>query len=187
MKDITIQPPAILNGIDTLRQKHSMGALRSDLDRGAVRFQAVNCWEGGTKTRSRITAFEAADMRFSHSERFTVETDLPGAFLGDDRAPTPTEHALHSLAACMTTTMVYICTARGIEVRSAEAEVQGEMNAAGFTQVDDSVRRGFSCIRLRFNIDADAPDGEIQQMLEESPLFDVFTNGVPLTVEMLDD
>ncbi|MFT6594349.1 MAG: hypothetical protein ACJAT3_000310 [Akkermansiaceae bacterium] len=45
---------------------------------------------------------------------------------------TPTEHALQALAACMTTTMIYNCAARGIEVRSVESEVQGEMNAAGF-------------------------------------------------------
>jgi uncharacterized OsmC-like protein len=87
----------------------------------------------------------------------------------------------------MTTTMVYNCAARGIEVRSVKSEIEGEMNAAGFFQLDGSVRNGFSQIRLRFDIDADAPDEELQRLLEASPLFDVFTNGVPVTVELCGD
>jgi uncharacterized OsmC-like protein len=183
----TTQTPTRLNGFDTEHQQQMMGAIRNNLDMGAVRFQAVNRWEGGAHTRSRISAFDAAGSRHKHVEEFTVDTDLPEAFLGAGRAPAPTEHALQSLAACMTTTMVYNCAARGIEVRSVESEIQGEMNAAGFIQLDGSVRRGFSQVRLRFDIDADAPDEELQRLLEASPLFDVFTNGVPVTVELCGD
>ena len=44
--------------------------------------------------------------------------------MGSDLGPAPTEHALQALAACMTTTMVYNCAARGIQVRSVESEVE---------------------------------------------------------------
>lgn len=184
MNNVTTQTPPSLNGIDTGRQNQTMGAIRNNLDLGDVRFSAVNRWEGGTHTRSRITAFDAAGGHHRHANDFAVDTDLPEAFLGTDRAPAPTEHALQALAACMTTTMVYNCAARGIKVRSIESEVEGEMNAAGFFQLDGSVRKGFSQVRLRFNIDADAPDEELQQLLQASPLYDVFTNGVPVTVAL---
>jgi uncharacterized OsmC-like protein len=180
----TTQTLPDLNGIDTKRQHQTMGAIRSNLTMGDVRFFAVNRWEGGTHTRSQITAFDAAGGHHRHTEDFAVDTDLPEAFMGTGRAPAPTEHALQSLAACMTTTMVYNCAARGIEVRSVKSVVEGEMNAAGFFQLDGSVRKGFSQVRLRFDIDADAPDEELQQLLQSSPLFDVFTNAVPVTVEL---
>jgi hypothetical protein len=65
-----------------------------------------------------------------------------------------------------------------------ESEVVGEMNAAGFFLLDETVRRGFSRVRIKFNIDADAPAEELQQLLQASPLFDVFTNGVPVSIEL---
>jgi uncharacterized OsmC-like protein len=184
MNDTAMLTQSTLNGIDTKRQSQTMDTIRKNLAAGAVRLRAVNRWQGGTQTQSRISAFDAAGGHHQHVEEFAVDTDLPEAFLGTDQGAAPTEHALQALAACMTTTMVYNCAARGIEVRSVESEVQGDMNAAGFFQVDETIRRGFSGVRIKFNIDANAPDEELQQLLQASPIFDVFTNGVPVSVEL---
>ena len=178
----TIWP--ILNGIDTVSQEKTLKAVSDKNALGETRFCAINRWRGGTQTRSGISTFDAAGTSHSHMENFEVDTDLPQGFLGTDQAPAPTEYALQSLAACMTTTMVYNCAARGIEVRSVESKIEGEMNAAGFFQLNKKVRNGFSQVRVRFNIDADASDEELQQLLESSPLFDVFSNGVPVEVEL---
>jgi uncharacterized OsmC-like protein len=173
-----------LNGINRERQSQTMNAIGKNLAAGEVRVRAVNRWQGGVRTQSKITAFEAGGGHHHHVNEFDVATDLPGAFLGEDQGPMPTEHALHALAACMTTTMVYNCAAKGIKVRSVISEVEGDMNAAGFFQLNESVRKGFSHVRIKFDIDADASNEELQQLLEASPLFDVFTNGVPVLIEL---
>jgi uncharacterized OsmC-like protein len=161
-----------------------MDAIGNDLSAGEVRLRATNRWQGGTQTQSRITAFDAGGGHHQHVKEFAVKTDLPEAFLGSDLGPAPTEHALQALAACMTTTMVYNCAARGIQVRSVESEVQGEMNAAGFFQLDKTVRNGFSRVSIKFDIDANASDEELLQLLQASPLLDVFTNGIPVSIEL---
>lgn len=184
MNHNTTREQPSLNGIDVEQQSQTIATIGGNPGFGEVRFQAENQWMGGTRTRSRITAFRTAGTRCPHSDSFAVETDLPVGFQGTDQAPAPTEHALQALAACMTTTLVYNCAARGIEVRSVEAEVQGEMNSGGFLQTDESVRRGFARVGLRFHIDADAPGKELRELLQASPLFDVFTNGVPVDVEL---
>ncbi len=184
MNNTTMLNESTLNGIDIKRQSQTMDAIGKNLSVGEVRLRAVNRWQGGTHTQSRITAFDAAGGHHQHVEEFAVETDLPQAFLGTDLGPAPTEHALQALAACMTTTMIYNCAARGIEVRSVESEVQGDMNAAGFFQLDETVRKGFSGVRIKFDIDANATDEELQQLLQASPLFDVFTNGIPVSIEL---
>ncbi len=184
MHNTTIEVPATLNGIETEGQSQTMGAIRENPEMGEVRFRAVNRWRGGARTRSGIAAFDAAGARQAHLQAFTVDTDLPQGFQGADSAPAPTEHALQALAACMTTTMVYNCAARGIEVRSVESEVEGQMNASGFLQLGKPARKGFSQVRLGFKIDADASENELQSLLQSSPLFDVFTNGVPVSVNL---
>jgi uncharacterized OsmC-like protein len=118
MNNTTILPQSTHNGIDTKRQSQTIEAIGKNPAAGEVRLRATNRWQGGTRTQSRITAFAAAGGHHQHVKEFAVDT--------------PTEHALQALAACMTTTMIYNCAARGIEVRSVESEVQGEMNAAGF-------------------------------------------------------
>jgi uncharacterized OsmC-like protein len=175
-----------LNGINIKRQAQTMDAIGKNLSAGTVRLRATNRWQGGTHTQSQITAFEAAGGRHRHVQNFAVENDLPEAFLGSDLGPAPTEHALQALAACMTTTMIYNCAARGIEVRSVKSEVQGDMNAAGFFQLNETVRKGFSQVSMKFDIDADASDEELKQLLNASPLLDVFTNGIPVSIVLGD-
>ena len=184
MKNTTTLTESSLNGIDIKRQSQTMNAIGKNISAGEVRLRATNRWQGGTQTQSRITAFDAAGGHHQHVNEFAVETDLPEAFLGSDLGPAPTEHALQALAACMTTTMVYNCAARGIQVRSVESEVQGEMNAAGFLQLDKTVRNGFSRVSIKFDIDANASDEELLQLLRASPLLDVYTNGIPVAIEL---
>jgi uncharacterized OsmC-like protein len=184
MNKTTMPTQATLNGIDTQRQSQTMAAILQNPAAGEVRWRAVNRWQGGTRTQSRISSFDAGGGHHQHVDTHALNSDLPQAFLGTDQGATPTEHALQALAACMTTTMIYNCAARGIEVRSVESEVEGAMNAAGFCQLDGTVRRGFSQVRIKFNIDADAPDEELQELLQASPLFDVFTNGVPVSIQL---
>ena len=82
--------------------------------------------------------------------------------------------------------MIYNRAARGIEVRSVESEVQGDMNAAGFFQLNGTVRKGFSQVSMKFDIDADATDEELKQLPNTSPLLDVFTNGIPVSIVLAD-
>lgn len=172
--------PTTRNGIDCTRQAQTLEAIAGNHALGDVRFRATNHWRGGTRTGSCIDGYASAGTDMKHQNSFTIDSDLPEGFLGTDRASTPTEQALQALAACMTTTMVYNCAARGIEVRSVEAEVEGNLNASGFLLLDDRVRKGFSQVRLRFTIDADATNDELRHLLQASPMLDVFTHGVPV-------
>ncbi|MCB1122541.1 MAG: OsmC family protein [Verrucomicrobiae bacterium] len=172
------------NGINSKAQNQINEALKHNPAMAQITFQASNEWKGGTSSRSRISRFSMAGGSHPHKQAFEVDTDLPMPFLGSDRAPTPAEYALHALAACMNSTMVYNCSARGITVRSSAAEIEGDLDARGFVRLDDSIRAGYQTIRIHFKVDADAPREVIEDLLKGSPMFDVFSRSVPIQLEL---
>ncbi len=173
-----------LNGIDNATQRQIMTALGSKPELAQVGFKASNTWENGTRTQSRISQFSMAGQANPHSQEFTLQTDLPKPFLGTDTAPTPAEYALHALASCMNSTMVYNCAARGIEIRSSKAVVEGDLDARGFLRVSDETNAGYQAVRIRFEVETDAPRETIEDLIKGSPMFDVFTRPIPASVDL---
>ncbi|TIS09940.1 MAG: OsmC family peroxiredoxin, partial [Mesorhizobium sp.] len=52
--------------------------------------------------------------------------------------------------------------------------------------ISDEVRNGFQNIQVSFEVEGDAPAEKLEQLVEQararSAVFDVLTNGVPVTV-----
>lgn len=69
---------------------------------------------------------------------------------------------LGALAACAQLTCQMVATAMGLEVRSIETTVEGDLDLRGTLGLDREVGAGFSAIRLRFAVDA--PDATAEQL-----------------------
>ncbi|MNL77969.1 OsmC-like protein [compost metagenome] len=56
----------------------------------------------------------------------------------------------------------------------------------GFLGLSDEVRNGYQNIRVSFEIDADAPQETLRELVEiakqRSPVFDIVSHGVPVEV-----
>jgi uncharacterized OsmC-like protein len=61
---------------------------------------------------------------------------------------------LGALAACAQLTCQMVATAMGLEVRSIETTVEGDLDLRGTLGLDREVGAGFSAIRLRIEVDA---------------------------------
>jgi hypothetical protein len=63
------------------------------------------------------------------------------------------------------------------------------MDLQGILGIDPDVRNGFSGIRVRYEIDADASPAELQaivaQSQKRSAVFDIITNPTSVTVEVV--
>lgn len=172
------------NGIDTTTQKQIMVMMKQKPELAGITFQAGNAWQGATRAQSVFSSYHAAGQEHPHEQNHVVETDMPNLFLGTDQAPTPAEFALHALASCMNSTMVYNCAARGINVRSSSVQIEGDLDARGYLRLDDSVKAGFSQIRIRFEVDADAPAEVIQDLIQGSPMFNTFAQPVQMDLSL---
>jgi uncharacterized OsmC-like protein len=172
------------NGIDTETQQKIMDMMTGQPELAIVTFKASNDWKGATRSRSEFKTFTAAGQEHNHAQTHVVESDLPNAFLGSDQNATPGEYALHALAACMNSTMVYNCAARGITVRSSRVRISGDLDARGFMRLSDEVSAGYKQIRIKFYVDADASEEVIRDLVEGTPMFNTFAHPVPMAVSI---
>src|SRR5436305_12868199 len=76
---------------------------------------------------------------------------------------------LGALAACAQITCQMVATAMGLEVRSIETTVEGDLDLRGTLGLDREVGAGFSALRLRFAVDApDASDEDLDALLRKT-------------------
>src|SRR5262245_66436158 len=78
--------------------------------------RATNRWIDGGHSRTTIGDVHAENQQDTdRREKFVLDSDLPTILLGTDTGPTPAEYVLHALAACLTTSVVYVAAARRVE------------------------------------------------------------------------
>jgi uncharacterized OsmC-like protein len=186
MSSIAQSLPTTVNGIDVDRLMQTVDHIRSDTGLARFQFRLSNRWLDGAQTRSTVRDFHGAGQDHRHAGSFTLTADEPPLLLGGDRSANPGELLLHALAACVTSAIAYHAAARGITIRGIESIVEGDVDLRGFLGLDPSVRNGFERIRMRFRIDADVPEDELQALCDLgpkfSPVYDSVTHGLPVQV-----
>jgi uncharacterized OsmC-like protein len=76
---------------------------------------------------------------------------------------------LGALAACAQLTCQMVATAMGLEVRSIETTVEGDLDLRGTLGLDREVGAGFTALRLRFAVDApDASEEDLEALLRKT-------------------
>jgi len=180
----------VRNGVDTAQMYGTLDALNANPELGVFQFRASNRWLGGAHNRSTIRSFYGAGQEDdSRAESFTLDAGEPAVLLGVDTGPNPAEALLHALAACLTTTLVYVAAARKVNLTEVESTLEGNMDVRGCLGLTDEVRNGFTNISVRFRISGDAPEEKLQEIVERaqqrSAVFDMVTNGVPVEVGLV--
>lgn len=181
------QLPTVVNGVNVDNLVTTVDAIKATPSIAKFNFRVQNRWDGCAKNRSTVNAFSGAGQEFSRQKSFVLHADEPAVLLGQDSAVNPVEYLLHSLAACLTTSMVYHAAARGIQIEAVESTFEGDIDLHGFLDLDPKVRKGYQGIRVSFKIKADVPDERLQEIVElgtgHSPVFDSLTKGVPVSVK----
>ena len=73
---------------------------------------------------------------------------------------------LEALVACAGVTLKAVATALEIPLRSGTVKAEGDLDFRGTLGVDKSAPVGFKNIRLGFEIDTDAPQDKVDQLLK---------------------
>ena len=182
--------PLIRNGVNIDQMFGTLDAVKGNPSLGSFKWRASNKWLGGSHNRSTIGSFYGAGGEDTTRQvSFTADAGEPNILLGHDEGPNPAEFLLHALAACLTTSVVYVASARGVVLDSVESTVEGDMDVRGALGLNDEVRNGFTAIRVKFSIQAQAPREKIQQVVERayarSAVFDSINGGVPVSVSVV--
>ena len=175
-----------INGVDVPTLFATIDAVDGARELAKFQFRATNRWQVGTYSKTSITTFYGAGQEHEHVREFVVEADHPQVLVGEDRAPLPVELALAALTSCLMGGVGNIASARGIELYSVEATIEGDMDAQGILGLDPNVRNGFQELRVDFKIEGNATPEELAAIVEQSKarsaVFDIISNPVPVSV-----
>lgn len=176
------------NGVDIATLFATIDAVKAAPEAAAFQFRAHNEWVSGTYNRSTIVDYFGVGEERRHERTFVFDADHPAVLVGRDNGPTPVEFVLHALAACLTSGLANIAAARGITLTEVRSTVSGDIDLNGILGLNPNVRNGYQAISIRFEIRGDAPadvlKGLVEQSRKRSAVFDVITNGVPVTVDV---
>ena len=177
-----------LNGVDTPTLFGTLDVVKSQPELARFQFRARNHWTNGTFSETTIDTFSGAGGEHIHKTTFALQADHPAVLVGEDRAPLPIEYLLHALAACITGGIANIAAARGVTLHEVESRIEGDINLLGIFGMSKDVRNGYQGIRASFSIKGDASPEKLQEIVEQSrarsAVFDVLTNGVPVSMSV---
>lgn len=180
--------PMPRNGVDVPTLFATIDAVKGQPDLAQFQFRAAGTWIGGTHSRSTMIGFSGAGGDHAHTAAFTADADHPAVLCGEDRGPTPVEYVLHALSACLTAGIANIAAARGVDLGKVETTVTGDIDLRGILGLSDEVRNGFEGITVRFTVDGDAEAEKLKQIVDQSrarsAVYDIVTNGVPVSIEV---
>jgi uncharacterized OsmC-like protein len=193
MNTTNVQTTTITDGVDNGVDVPALLAAREALSAApeAARFQwrARTEWVNGTHSRTTVEDFSGLGTDHNHRQAFRFDADHPEVFASHDNGATPVELVLAGLGACLTAGVAAVATNRGVQLRSVTAHLDGDMDIQGILGVDPDVRNGFGNIRVRYEIDADAPRADIEaivaQSQKRSAVFDALTNPTNVSVEVV--
>ena len=186
---MSVASNTIRNGVDTDKMFATLDLIRAQPELAKFQFRATNRWIDGAHNRSTVRGFYAAGAEdTSRVEPFELDAGEPAILLGSDTGPNPAEYLLHALAACLTTSVVYVAAARKVQLTSVESTLTGDMDVRGALGVDDEPRNGFERIGVSFRVTGHAPEEKLREVVERakkrSAVYDMVTNGVPVAIDV---
>jgi uncharacterized OsmC-like protein len=183
----TVNDP-VRNGEDTATLFATLDAVKAAPEAAKFQFRANNEWISGTHNRSTIDGYFGVGEERAHERTFHFDADHPAVLVGRDNGPTPVEFVLHALAACLTAGLANIAAARGIRLTEVRSTVSGDIDLNGILGLNPSVRNGYQNVAVKFTVKGNAPaevlKGLVEQSRSRSAVFDVITNGVPVTIDV---
>lgn len=187
MTDTMSKPARVaMNGVDVPTFVATLGAVDSRREIARFTFRANGQWLAGTHSRVEFKDFFGACAENEHNQTYAIEGDHPEVLCGTDNAPTPAELLLGALSACLTAGIGNIASMRQVELESVECSVEGDIDLNGILGLDPQVRNGFQGVRVTVAIKGNADDETLEKIVRQSvarsAVFDVMTNGVPVSI-----
>jgi uncharacterized OsmC-like protein len=95
---------------------------------------------------------------------------------------------LEALVACAGVTLKAVATALDIPLKSGAVSAEGDLDFRGTLGVDKGAPVGFAQIRLRFDLDTDAPQDKLDQLLKLTErycvVYQTIKNGPPVDIRL---
>ncbi|MCD6728285.1 MAG: OsmC family protein [Solirubrobacteraceae bacterium] len=168
--------PATANEIDLALIGQLVERCSNDPEAAQTSWTARTQWTGGFRSASYVR------------EHAPIVTDEPKGLAGSDTAPNPVEYVLAALGSCLTVGYTAAAATQGIELRSLEIEVKGDLDLRVFLGLDKG-HAGYSRIEVTAHVDSDADEDQLQRLHESviatSPVGHTLENPIALRARLV--
>ena len=185
----TTTSPGVDNGVNVEALLGAREALTVAPEAARFQWRARCEWVNGTHSRTTVHDFSGLGAEHTHRQSFVVDADHPEVFASEDDGGHPRRDGPRRPrpAASPPAWPRWPPTAACSCARSPPS-LEGDMDIQGILGIDPDVRNGYSGIRVRYEIDADADRAELEaivaQSQKRSAVFDIVTNPTNVTVEL---
>lgn len=146
--------------------------ISSDAGNARLTYLARGTAEGSVATR--VTA-----------GRHEFMVDEPTGLAGDDIASSPVEYALGALISCQVVVYRLYAHQLGIPFETISIDAEGDLDVRGLFGADETVRPGFTAIRLTIKITGPGTPEQYEELRRvvdaRCPVLDLFSNTTPVT------
>ena len=176
------------NGVNVEALLEAREALGAAPEAAQFTWRASCEWRNGTHSNTQVEDFFGLGAEQSHRAEYSYDVDHPEVFASEDNGPTPVEYILVGLAGCLTAGIAAVAQHRNIQLHKVASTVEGAMDVRGILGADTDVRNGFSNIKVKYEIDADASEEDIKALVAQSQkrsaVYDIITNTTDIEVEV---
>ena len=174
-----------VNGVTVSTVIGIVNAIEENNDNAHFQFRLNNHWVDGGLNRSRIQEYFALGQEDdTRTEPFIVDADEPAVNSGGDSSPNPMEYVLHSLAGCLTSTLVYHAAVQGIEIESIESSLEGDLDVRGMLGLSEESRKAYNAVRVRMRVKSAADADTLRELAMYSPVYDMISKSLPVEFEL---
>jgi len=176
------------NGVNVGALLEAREALTATPEAAQFKWRATCNWENGTHSSSKVEGFFGLGEEQKHIKEYSFDADHPEIFASADKGATPVEFVLVGLASCLTAGIAAVAQHRDIQLKSVKATLEAPMDIQGILGIDSDVRNGFDGVSVKYEIDADASQEDIEALVAQSQkrsaVYDIVTNPTNVTVEV---
>jgi len=177
-----------VNGVNVTELFNTIDLIKETPEISQFKFRATNMWQEGTYSRATVKDFYGAKQEDDSRDPVHFEIDEPPVLLGDNKGVNPVEYLLVGLSGCLTTALVAHAAAKGIELRSVESQLEGDLDVQGFLGLSEEIPVEYQQIRVSFKIDADISKEEKEELVsmaqKYSPVFNTISKPVSVIVDL---
>jgi uncharacterized OsmC-like protein len=142
-----------------------------------------------TVWRTRVEWQDGFANTFQSRSHAPIRVDEPTSLGGADSAPNPAEVLLGALGTCLSIGYALNAAARGIELRRLALDLEGDIDLAVFGGLVEEGNPGYSDIRIRVEVDSNAPSEALQALhahvVRTSPILGTVARPVHVTSEVV--
>ena len=174
-----------VNGVKVGSLFNLVASIEDNSDNANFQFRLNNHWVNGGLSRSRVQDFFADGREDdTRAEPHIIDSDEPYVAGSADTAPNPMEYVLHSLAACLTSTLVNHAAVQGIEIESVESSLEGDLDVRGMLGLSEESRKAYNAVRVRMQVKSAADAETLKELAMFSPVFDMVSKSLPVEFDL---